>query len=161
MVVVLIGAAGAGKTTTGRALADALGWQFVDGDDHHAPAAIAKMRAGVPLSDADRAPWLATLHGIIASAIDRRESMVVACSALRQRYRDALRGNLRTVRFVHLEAAAATLRQRLADRPSHFAGPELLDSQLAALEPASDAMTIDAAVPTRQIVARIRYEFGV
>jgi gluconokinase len=161
VVIVLIGAAGAGKTTTGRALADALGWRFVDGDDHHAPAAIAKMRAGVPLSDADRAPWLATLHGIIASAIDRRESLVVACSALRQRYRDALRGNLRSVRFVYLEAAAATLRRRLADRSPHFAGPELLDSQLAALEPPSDALTIDAAVPTPQIVARIRYEFGV
>jgi len=119
------------------------------------------MRVGVPLSDADRAPWLATLHGIIASAIDRRESLVVACSALRQRYRDALRGNLRSVRFVYLEAAAATLRRRLADRSPHFAGPELLDSQLAALEPPSDALSIDAAVPTPQIVARIRYEFGV
>src|SRR5262249_60782425 len=76
----------------------------MDGDDFHSPAAIAKMRGGTALTDADRAPWLGALHHAIATALDRRESLVVACSALRQRYRDALRGDLRLVRFVYLKA---------------------------------------------------------
>jgi gluconokinase len=161
VVIVLTGAAGAGKTTVGRALAHDLGWRFVDADDHHLPASIEKMRAGVPLTEADRAPWLASLHRIIANAVDRREHIVVACSALRERYRTALRGALPGVRFVHFEADAATLRRRLERRGAHFAGPALLASQLAALEPPSDALTFDATRPPVEIVARIRYEFGV
>jgi gluconokinase len=161
VVVVLIGAAGAGKTTVGRALADALGCRFADGDDYHSPASIAKMRAGVPLTDADRAPWLASLHRAIAAALERREPLVVACSALRESYRETLRGDLRMVRFVYLDADERTLRRRLEARPRHFAGPALLASQLAALERPSDALTVDAACPPAQIVDRIRYEFGL
>lgn len=161
MVIVVIGPAGAGKTTVGRALADALGCRFIDGDDFHRPASIAKMRAGVPLTDADRAPWLASLHAAAAAAIDRREPLVVACSALRESYRDALRGNLRTVRFVFLDADERTLRQRLEHRAAHFAGPSLLASQLGTLERPSDALTVDAACPPPRIVDRICYEFGL
>jgi carbohydrate kinase (thermoresistant glucokinase family) len=161
MVVVLVGAAGAGKTTVGRALADALDCRFVDGDDHHTPASVAKMRAGVPLTESDRAPWLASLHRIIATALDRREPLVVACSALRNGYRATLRGDLRNVRFVYLAADAQTLRHRLAARAAHFAGPALVDSQLATLEPPDDALTIDATLPLGEIVDRVRYEFGL
>ena len=161
MVVVLIGAAGAGKTTVGRALAGALGWRFVDGDDFHSPAAIAKMHAGAALTDADRAPWLAALHQVMAIAIGRREPLVVACSALRARYREELRGDLRTVRFVYLKADEATLRRRLTDRAGHFAGPALVQSQLAALEEPEDGLTVDATAPPERIVASIRYEFGL
>lgn len=157
----LIGAAGAGKTTVGRALAGTLGCRFMDGDDFHSPAAIAKMRGGTALTDADRAPWLGALHHAIATALDRRESLVVACSALRQRYRDALRGDLRLVRFVYLKASETTLRRRLTERPGHFAGPSLLVSQLAALEEPEDALTVDAASPPEPIIGGIRYEFGL
>ena len=161
MVVVLIGAAGAGKTTVGRALADALGWRFVDGDDFHSPAAITKMRAGAALTDADRVPWLASLHQVIAIAIDRREPLVVACSALRARYRERLHGDLRTVRFAYLKADEATLRRRLTERAGHFAGPALITSQLATLEEPHEGLTIDATQPPESIVAAIRYEFGL
>lgn len=161
MVIVLTGVAGAGKTTVGRALAAALACRFVDGDDYHAPPAIAKMRAGMPLTDADRAPWIASLHRVIAAAVDRREPLVVACSALREAYRRALRDDLRGVRFVFLQADQPTLRHRLATRVSHFAGPALLDSQLATLEPPTDALTVDATLPPPRIVDRIRYELGL
>jgi carbohydrate kinase (thermoresistant glucokinase family) len=161
VVVVLIGAAGAGKTTVGTALAAALGWRFVDGDDYHASSSIAKMRSGVPLSDGDRGPWLASLHRVIAAALDRREHLVVACSALRDRYRRTLEGDLHPVRFVYLEADEPTLRRRLAERSSHFAGPALLASQLATLEKPGDALTIDATRPPDQIAAAIVYEFGL
>jgi len=161
VVVILIGAAGAGKTTVGRALADALGWRFVDGDDVHSPAAIAKMRAGGALTDAERAPWLAALHQVIASAIGRREPLVVACSALRARYRERLHGDLRMVRFAYLKADEATLRRRLTERAGHFAGPSLITGQLAALEEPEDGLTIDATQPPERIVAAIRYEFGL
>jgi gluconokinase len=161
VVVVLFGASGAGKTTVGRALAGTLGWRFVDGDDFHSAAAIAKMREGAALTDADRAPWLAALHQAIATAVDRREPLVLACSALRARYREMLRGNLRTVRFVYLKADDATLRRRLTERSGHFAGPALVASQLATLEEPADGLTIDATEAPDRMVDAIRYEFGL
>jgi gluconokinase len=161
VIVILLGVAGAGKTTIGRALASRYGWRFVDGDDHHTSAAIAKMHAGIALTDADRAPWLATLHSIAAAALDRREHVVIACSALKQRYREALRGPLRQVRFAYLKVDEATLRCRLEERAGHFAGPALLASQLADLEEPADALTIDATRPPEEIVNAIAYELGL
>ncbi len=156
-----MGIAGSGKTTVGAALASETGWRFIDGDEFHAPAAVAKLRAGVPLTDADRAPWLALLHGLVASALDRRDHAVLACSALEETHRQTLRGNLRTVRFVYLRADAQTLAGRLAARGRHFAGPSLLTSQLADLEEPEDAFVIDATGRAQQIVDTIRREFGI
>lgn len=156
-----MGVAGSGKTVVGKALAAALGWRFEDADSHHPPANITKMRRGIPLSDADRAPWLAALHGLVARALDRREPLVLACSALKEAYREKLRGGRARVRLVHLTADEATLRQRLESRPDHFFGPSLLSSQLAALEPPRDALTLDTTAPVEQIVDTIRSEFGV
>src|SRR5689334_805704 len=99
-----MGVAASGKTFVGRALAAELRWPFADADDYHAPASVAKMRHGVPLTDADRAPWLAALRRLVERAIDRREPLVLACSALKEEYRRALAGGLRGVRFVHLTA---------------------------------------------------------
>jgi gluconokinase len=161
VVVILTGAAGAGKTTVGKAFAAALGWRFADGDDYHAPSAVAKMGSGAPLTDADRAPWLESLHRMIATALDRREHLVLACSALREGYRHTLQDDLHLVRFVYLQADESTLRRRLLERPGHFAGPALLASQLATLEEPSDALTIDATRAPAQIVDAIRYEFGL
>jgi gluconokinase len=156
-----MGPAGAGKTTVGRALAAVLDWRVVEGDDYHSASAIEKMRSGVPLTDADRAPWLASIHGVIAAALDRREHLVVACSALHERYRRALRGDLPRVRFVYLKADESTLRHRLTARRGHFAGPALLASQLASLDEPADALTVDAARPPEAIVGAIRYAFGL
>ncbi len=161
MVIVVTGAAGAGKTTIGRALAAELGWRFVDADEFHPPANVEKMRRGRPLTDADREEWLAALHDIIARAVDRREAIVLACSALKRRYRHTLRGALRSVRFVYLKAEEATLRARLTTRAGHFAGPALLASQLADLEEPGDALAVEAVWPPEQILGAIRREFGV
>lgn len=156
-----MGVAGSGKTFVGRTLAAALGCRFEDADAYHAPANVAKMSRGLPLTDAERAPWLAALHDVIARAVDRREPLVLACSALKERYRETLRGDLRTVRFVHLVADEATLHRRLASRPSHPVGPSLLASQLADLEPPADALTIDTTQPIDHILNTIRREFGL
>jgi gluconokinase len=161
VVIVLMGPAGAGKTTVGRALAGAQGWPFVDGDDVHTRAAVAKMRAGIPLTDVERVPWLTSLHDIIAATLDRRGHLVLACSALKERYRAALRDGLRTVRFVYLKADEQTLARRLSDRGGHFAGPVLLASQIADLEEPGDALTVDATEPPDRIVAIIRRELGL
>ncbi len=156
-----MGVAGSGKTAVGRALADALGWRFEDADAYHSAPSIAKMRRGVPLSDADRAPWLAALRTLVERAIDRREPLALACSALKEEYRQRLAGGLRGVRLVHLTADEATLCRRLESRPSHFFGPSLLASQLAALEPPRDALTLDTTASIDQVVAAIRYAFGL
>jgi carbohydrate kinase (thermoresistant glucokinase family) len=161
VVIVILGPAGSGKTTVGRALASAVGWRFVDADDFHTPAAIAHMRAGIALTDAERAPWLASLHHVAAATIDRRGHLVLACSALKERYRATLRGDLRGVRFVYLKADEQTLGRRLADRSGHFAGAILLASQLADLEEPADALTVDATAPPEQIVEVIRREIGL
>jgi gluconokinase len=156
-----MGVAGTGKTLIGRALGAELGWRFVDGDGFHSEASIAKMRAGIALDDEDRADWLRRLHAIVARSIDRRENLVLACSALKERYRQTLRGDLRQIRFVHLTADEETLRRRLESRAAHFAGAALLRSQIAALEPPSHALTVDATRPPERTLWTIRSAFGL
>jgi gluconokinase len=161
MVVVVMGVSGAGKTTVGTRLAAALGWRFVDGDLLHPAANKEKMRAGLALTEQDRAPWLAALHEIVAGAVDHRESMVIACSALKAHYRDALRGECRGIRFVYLKVLQGVAAERSAARIGHFAGPALVPTQFAILEEPADALIIDGALPTEQIVAEIREAFGI
>ena len=158
-----MGTAGAGKTTIGRALAAALDWPFIEGDDRHPAANVEKIRAGQALTDADRAPWLAALHATIARSVERREPLVMACSALKRRYRESLRGHCRGVRFVFLKAARPELAGRLMSRAGHFAGVSILDSQLATLEEpsAEEAVTIDATLPPERILGAVRAELGV
>jgi gluconokinase len=163
MVIVVMGPAGSGKSTVGTALAADLGWTFVDGDEHHPAGNVELMRAGRPLGDRERALWLRELHDIVARHINRREDAVLACSALKASYRDLLRGDMRPVRFVYLQADRQVLARRLEARSGHFAGPALLDSQLADLEPPDNdaAMTLDAANEPVILVAMIRRELGV
>lgn len=156
MVLVIMGAAGAGKTTIGQRLAAELGWEFLDGDDLHPSGNIAKMRRGEPLTDADRAPWLARLRAYIERRLAQRRGSVVACSALRRRHREPLRLDPSQVRFVYLRAAYPLLRRRLHTRTGHFLPATLLESQFATLEEPREALTIEAALPVDEIVARIR-----
>ena len=152
MVIVLMGAAGAGKSTVGRALADRLRWRFLDADDLHTAANIAKMASGVALDDADRFAWLAALNASMREAAACGVDLVVACSALRERYRAQLQQDVPLVRWVFLRASRALLQDRLATRRGHFAGPALLDTQLAALEPPLEAIALDADAPVAAIV---------
>lgn len=133
--VVVMGVSGSGKSTVGRALADRLQCEFVDGDDLHPPANVAKMHSGQPLDDADRAPWLAAIAARIGAWIADGRLGVITCSALKRRYRDAIVGGRRAVRLVYLEGSQNLIAGRLADRPGHFMPASLLASQFDALEP--------------------------
>jgi gluconokinase len=150
-----MGVSGAGKTTVGRLLADRLGWEFVDGDDHHFPESISKMAAGVPLADEDRMPWIHRLEAIIAERLGAGQPLVLACSALKQAYRDVLLGGDPRVHLVHLEGAAATIEPRIEDRSGHYMGAEMLASQLATLEPPEDAITVVASDSPAKIVTQV------
>ena len=160
MIIVVIGVAGVGKTTVGRALAVTLGWAFYDADDIHTPEDRERMHRGEALTDTLRQPWLERVRAILVHAAERGENAVVACSALKQQYRDVLSRGL-PVRFVFLSADADALRARLQQRTDHFAGVALLESQLATLEPASNALTLDATLSVDALVARIRRTLGV
>lgn len=133
--IVVMGVSGSGKSCIGALLASRLGVAFIDGDDYHSPASIDKMANGIPLDDEDRREWLETLAGLIGDHRRREVSLVIACSALKQRYRDMLRSGDPELAFLFLEGGREQLRQRLAAREEHFfRGEAMLDSQLHDLE---------------------------
>jgi gluconokinase len=141
-VILVMGVAGSGKTTIGRALAERLGYRFVEADELHPPANIEKMRRGVPLEDADRWPWLD------AVAAQLQGDVVVACSALKESYR----ARLKPTRIVYLDVPREELARRVSHRPGHFFPAALLDSQLADLEVPSDAIVVDGTRPLEEVV---------
>lgn len=156
--LVVMGPAGAGKTTVGEALAEALGWDFVEGDELHPAANVAKMAAGHPLDDADREPWLDAIAGAIAQNLGEGQGTVAACSALKRCYRDRLRAAVPGLGFVFLQLGADALARRLQRREGHFMPPSLLASQLATLEPPGAderVITVDGTLPPDAIVARV------
>ncbi|MDT4892920.1 MAG: gluconokinase [Pseudonocardiales bacterium] len=155
-VLVIMGVSGSGKSTIGQALAHRLGWSFADADDLHPPENIAAMAAGQPLDDAARAPWLARVAAWIDARIAAGGPGVIACSALRRRYRDVLRRP--EVVFVHLAGSVSEIAERVADRPEHFMPAALLGSQFETLElPGKDehAITVDTSGSPEQTVAEI------
>jgi gluconokinase len=157
-IAVIMGVSGSGKTTVGRALAQRLGWQFQEGDALHPAENIAKMKAGHPLDDEDRAPWLAAVAAHIDEWRRRGECGVITCSALKRRYRDIIIGNRADVRLIYLEGSPALIGKRVSARRGHFMPPALLDSQFAALEPPvgeENAITVSVHMPVDAIVARI------
>lgn len=157
MVIVLMGVAGAGKTTVGRRLSEELRWAFLDGDAVHPPENIAKISSGVPLSDDDRRPWLDALRRLIAEWIAQDRDGVVACSLLKQAHRVAvLTGAASHAKLVYLRASQEVLEARLTTRTGHFAGVALLNSQLADLEEPRDALVLDASQTPDHLVHTIR-----
>lgn len=155
-VVIVMGVAGSGKTTVGRLLADRLGWRFEDADDYHSAANKLKMSRAEPLEDADRAPWLAALRELVAGVLQRDEHAVLACSALKRRYRRELCVDPERVVFVYLKSDPVVIRQRLRQRTGHYASESLLESQFDALEEPDDAIEVDAARPPEQIVTHVQ-----
>jgi gluconokinase len=151
-----MGVAGSGKTTIGRALAAALGWEYHEADDFHSAANKEKMGRGLPLDDADRAPWLAAIRAAMQACLAAGRPAVFTCSALKTRYRDVLLGDLPGVALVHLTGDPALLLSRLQGRAGHYMKPEMLASQLATLEPPAEALSLDVANPPAQLVAAIR-----
>jgi gluconokinase len=157
MVVVIFGVAGVGKTTVGKLLAGDLKWKCYDADDFHPPANIEKMRNGVPLIDQDRQPWLRQLRQLIERCLAAKEDAVLACSALRKKYRDELRAGP-NVKFIFLRADRGRVTQQLENRRGHYFDPSLLDAQFADLEPPTsgeDALTIDVEGDPSELVAKI------
>jgi carbohydrate kinase (thermoresistant glucokinase family) len=160
LVVLIMGVAGSGKTTIGLKLAAALGWSFRDADDFHPPANVAKMSAGLPLTDADRAPWLAAIRAHIDACLARGESAVVTCSALKEEYRRTLISDPAKVKLVHLSGNFQLILERLNQRKDHFMKPAMLESQFATLEPPQGALVVDIAEEPDAIVTKIRGAFS-
>ena len=158
MIVIVFGVSGAGKTTIGKLLAKRLGWQFLEADDFHPRGSIEKMRDGLPLTDEDRWPWLKLLREQIERSLAAKENAVLACSALKRKYRERLRvGD--NVKFVLLRGDYALVEKKLHSRRGHFMNPDLLQSQFADLEePESDedAVTIELGRTPEELVEEIK-----
>ena len=153
--VVIMGVAGCGKSSFAAALSQTLGWQLSEGDEYHPPENVAKMRAGIPLTDEDRAGWLQVLAEAL---VQRGPRAVLTCSALKKSYRDSLRHGVPDLRFVHLELTREQSIARVTHRPGHYFQPTLVDSQFAALEkPVHEAgvLTVDATLPIETIQAQV------
>lgn len=151
----VMGVSGAGKTTFGMTLARRLGWDFFDADDFHPPANIAKMQAGIPLDDSDRTPWLAALHEKLSSTLQADRRPVLACSALKEKYRAQLLDGLEGILIVHLAGSYDLIRERMTGRAGHFMQPEMLASQFETLEPPTGALTVDISMPVDEAVENI------
>lgn len=158
--IVVMGVSGSGKSTVGRALADALGWSFYDGDDFMPAANVSKMASGTPLTDADRFPWLDILQTLIAQKIGSGQALVLACSSLKQIYRERLRsGNPETI-FVHLSGDYDLIKARLEARAAHFMKAAMLQSQFETLELPKGAIVVDVSGTVEEIVENIVRQLG-
>ena len=156
MILVVMGVSGCGKSTVGPLLAERLGYRFLDADEFHPPANVAKMAAGTPLTDADRLPWL---EGLNRKLLENRNT-VLACSALKESYRLVLAKDSSDCRFVHLRGSIELIRSRLTDRRHRFMPASLLESQFATLEPPQGAIEIDIAQPPERCVEEILAALG-
>lgn len=155
-----MGPAGSGKTTVGELLAAKLSWDFFDGDSFHSPANVEKMSRGVPLTDADRIPWLNSIREAMLQWEAHHQNVVLACSALKRSYRELLQISP-AVKLVYLKGTFELLRERLRSRKGHYAGEKLLASQFADLEEPTDALTIEVSRSSDEIVTEIRQRLAL
>lgn len=155
MFYIVMGVSGSGKTTIGRLLAERLGCPFFDGDDYHPPENVTKMAAGRPLDDEDRAGWLAALAAVIRSGLAAGGGGVIACSALKEKYRSALRVQAGEVMFIYLKGSYELILARLQSRRGHYMRAGLLQSQFDTLDEPLDALVVDVGLPPAQIVQTI------
>jgi gluconokinase len=156
VIVIVMGVSGSGKTTIGQALAAQLGWRYLDADDYHPAANVAKMSAGTPLDDADRRPWLDKLN----SVLQEEKDAILGCSALKESYRGRLAAGLKDFRIVYLRGSFELLSRRAGERKHRFMPASLLRSQFEALEPPRGAIEVDVAQPVEDCVAAIRSQLG-
>jgi gluconokinase len=160
-ILIFMGVAGSGKTTVATLFAKKTGAVFYEGDDFHPPENVAKMRAGIPLNDTDRKKWLQALRKIIVRALAKKEFAVLACSALKAKYRDELAADDARVKFVHLTGPRTLIAERLKNRRGHFMPAALLESQFAILEPPSDALVFNCEKSPEKIVQELIHVLGI
>lgn len=152
---IVMGVSGCGKSSVGKTLAEKLGWDFYDADDFHPPANIKKMADGIPLDDSDRAPWLASLHDLISSSLKANHSGVLACSALKERYRQQLMDGNNDVGLVYLKGSYDLIWSRMTARKEHYMKPHMLQSQFDALEEPVNALTMDISESVDEILSKV------
>jgi len=160
MIIILMGVTGSGKTTVGKLLAEQLHWQFADADDFHSAANKEKMSRGLGLTDAERGPWLESIHQTMLGWEKSGQNAVLACSALKQAYRELLSENVNT-KFVYLRGTAELILERLGHRKGHYATGELVASQFAALEEPKEAYIVDIAASPEVQVEEIRRQLNL
>jgi len=153
--IIVMGVAGSGKTTVGKSLSKHLGWDFYDADDFHPPENIAKMTNGIPLNDVDRSPWLASLHTLIFSNLEQNRPAVLACSALKDSYRQQMLEGNDGAQIVFLKGTYDLIWSRLSMRKDHYMKPQMLQSQFATLEEPTNALTVDVTKSIDDIVQEI------
>lgn len=156
MIIIVMGVSGAGKTTVGNLLATGVNWPFFEGDDFHPQANVEKMSEGSPLTDEERRPWLKSLRKLISGIINDGQDAVIACSALKQTYREVLRRGDEEVVFAYLKGEYDLVAQRLGERQGHFMGAELLQSQFDTLEEPQTALTLSIDQSPSEIVRAVR-----
>jgi gluconokinase len=163
VIVIVFGVSGAGKTTVGELLAKELGWRFYEGDDFHPRANVAKMQVEIPLTDGDREPWLIKLRQVIEQSVEASENAILACSALKKKYRQFLHVSPE-VRFVYLRGDFEVIAKQLAERRGHFMSPSLLQSQFADLEepgPEEGVIAVELGRSPEDLVKEIREKLAV
>ncbi len=161
MIILIMGVSGSGKTTIGKLLADSLDWQFSDADAFHSPENVEKMRCGIPLSEADRIPWLQDLQTAIKNWLQENKNVVLACSALKESYRQFLVLDSERMKLVYLKGSYDLIQKRLQERHHHYMSEKLLDSQFYSLEEPLDTIYIDVIETPQVIVQNIRTVLGI